>query len=96
MKAKEIEAIYALSPMQHGMLFHSLLDPESGVYHAQMTCLLEGNLDVQAFRQAWQHVVDRHPALRTAYAWRKLEKPLQAVKRSIQQPIEIQDWSALS
>ena len=31
-KKRNVEAIYALSPMQQGMLFHSLYDPEESLY----------------------------------------------------------------
>ena len=41
---RNIQAIYPLTPMQHGMLFHSLLEPGSGVYVEQMSCLLAGDL----------------------------------------------------
>ena len=35
MGRQNIEAIYPLSPMQQGMLFHSLVTPETGVYMEQ-------------------------------------------------------------
>lgn len=34
-KNKDIEAIYLLSPMQQGMLFHTLYNPESRIYFEQ-------------------------------------------------------------
>ena len=42
MNARNIEDIYPLSPMQQGMLFHSLYEPQSGVYLEQMVCTLAG------------------------------------------------------
>ena len=60
-----IEAIYPLSPMQQGMLFHSLYTPESGVYFEQLCFTLHGDLDIAAFERAWQSLIDRHQALRT-------------------------------
>ena len=63
--SKNIEAIYPLSPMQQGMLFHSLYAPESGVYIEQMTLILKGDVNVAAFESAWQTVVDRYSILRT-------------------------------
>jgi len=63
--SKNIEDVYPLSPMQQGMLFHSLFAPASGVYIQQPNYELHGNLDISAFERAWQ-VVDRHPILRTA------------------------------
>ena len=35
MSQKNIEAIYPLSPMQQGILFHALYAPKSGVYFEQ-------------------------------------------------------------
>ncbi|MCS6844354.1 MAG: condensation domain-containing protein, partial [Caldilineales bacterium] len=84
--------LYPLSPMQQGMLFHSLLAPETGVYVEQMTATLRGALDVAAFRQAWQRVMDRHPILRTAFVWQEVEEPLQFVQRQVPVPLEELDW----
>jgi hypothetical protein len=78
----DIEDIYELSPIQQGMLFHSALAPDSGAYIVQMLWTLDADLDVRAFRQAWDGVVRRHTALRTAFHWQGLEKPLQVVHRS--------------
>jgi hypothetical protein len=61
------------------MLFHSLYAPESGVYCTQLSCVLEGDLNLSAFEQAWQRVVDIHPILRTAFVWEGLERPVQVV-----------------
>ncbi|MCP4699766.1 MAG: non-ribosomal peptide synthetase, partial [Gammaproteobacteria bacterium] len=62
-----IANIYPLSPMQQGMLFHSLYAPESGMYVTQMHFRVSGQLNIEAFRQAWQHLIDRHTILRTAF-----------------------------
>src|SRR4030095_10974686 len=40
--SREIEDIYTLSPMQEGMLFHSLYSPESGAYVIQMRAGIDG------------------------------------------------------
>ena len=96
MGKRNIEAIYHLSPMQQGMLFHSLYASESGVYIEQMRCTLRGNLDVVALEQAWQRVLDRHAVLRTAFAWKNLDEALQAVHQRVKLPLEQHDWRALS
>ena len=69
MQLTNVEDIYPLSPMQEGMLFHSLYDPQSEVYFEQITFTLHGNLNVAAFQQAWQQVIARHPILRTLFLW---------------------------
>src|SRR3979411_2563129 len=57
--------IYPLTPLQQGLLFHSLYEPLSTVYVTTLTCRLAGPLDVDAFQAAWASVVDRHAGLRT-------------------------------
>ncbi|HYP19482.1 MAG TPA: amino acid adenylation domain-containing protein, partial [Chloroflexia bacterium] len=92
---RQIEDIYPLSPMQEGMLFHSLYSPGSDLYFEQFSCRLQGHLDIAAFRQAWQEVINRHSILRTACVWEQLSKPLQIVLRQMPLPYELQDWRGL-
>ena len=60
MSRNNIEDIYPLSPVQHGMLFHALDTSQPGVYMGQLGWTLRGTLDLDAFQKAWQEVVDRH------------------------------------
>jgi non-ribosomal peptide synthetase component F/aryl carrier-like protein len=73
------EDVYPLSPLQQGLLFHSLYAPASGVYIEQMSWRMAGELDVRLFREAWQQIVDRHPLLRTRFLWREVSMPIQIV-----------------
>ncbi|HVR99166.1 MAG TPA: amino acid adenylation domain-containing protein, partial [Thermoanaerobaculia bacterium] len=93
---KNVEDIYPLTPLQSGMLFHSLMAPESGVYVNQVTCTLPGDLDSGLFQQAWERLVQRHPVLRTAFLWDGLEEPLQVVRKTVTLPWQELDWSGLA
>ncbi|MFM6106645.1 MAG: amino acid adenylation domain-containing protein, partial [Sphaerospermopsis kisseleviana] len=95
-KTKKIEAIYPLSPMQQGMLFHSLYAPESGVYFEQMILSLQGNINITAFASAWQKVVDRYSILRTFFVWENRQTPLQVVLKQVDLPWQNLDWRQLS
>ena len=96
MNGENIEDIYELSPMQHGLLFHTLAAPNSGVYFEQLSYTLQGHLDIAASKRAWQKVVERHPILRTAFYWQDLDRPYQVVYRQVDLPIAQQDWRELS
>ncbi|HEY7490498.1 MAG TPA: amino acid adenylation domain-containing protein, partial [Candidatus Tectomicrobia bacterium] len=96
MAMTSIEDIYPLSPMQQGMLFHSLYAPDSGVYVEQLSCTLHGDLNIQAFERAWQQVVHRHSVLRTAFVWEDVDEPLQVVHQQVRLPLEQCDWRAFS
>jgi alpha-ketoglutarate-dependent taurine dioxygenase len=96
MEAKNIEDIYTLSPTQQGMLFHVLSAPDSGIYIEQAICILQGNLNIWAFEQAWQQLVDQHPSLRTAFVWKNLDKPIQIVYRRAKLLMQQYDWCELS
>lgn len=94
MRKEEIEDIYTLSSMQQGMLFEIVSGPDSGAYFEQGLCKLSGDLDVDAFALAWRQLISRHPALRTAFAWAALSKPVQIVYRKAELNFERLDWSA--
>ncbi|WP_438040320.1 amino acid adenylation domain-containing protein [Sorangium sp. So ce128] len=88
---RDVEDVYPLSPLQQGLLFHSLWEPGSGVYVQQVTCTLDGALDVDAFRRAWEAVIEHHGALRTTFAWEGADEPLQIVRRGAAVEIEVED-----
>ncbi|WP_250125636.1 condensation domain-containing protein [Chroococcidiopsis sp. CCMEE 29] len=96
MNKKNIEAIYPLSSAQQGMLFETLYAPESGIHVEQLSCALQGNLDLTTFEQAWQRVIDRHPTLRTGFVWKEQNEPLQVVLQRVEVPLERYDWRRLS
>ena len=91
-----IEDIYPLSPMQQGMLFHTIYAPGSSLYFTQFCCTLKGQLDVQNLEHAWQQTVDRHPTLRTSFMWEGLDAPVQVVSRNVNMPLTQHDWRAFS
>ncbi|MEH2051407.1 amino acid adenylation domain-containing protein [Nostoc sp.] len=93
---KNIENFYPLSPMQEGILFHTLYAPNSGVYLNQTLCTLHGNLNVSAFEQAWQQVLERHSILRTAFVWEGIKEPIQVVYQYVKLPFTQYDWQELS
>ncbi|MFF0522328.1 non-ribosomal peptide synthase/polyketide synthase [Actinomadura nitritigenes] len=87
---------YPLSPTQHGMLFHTLLGPREGVYVEHTNMTFEGLLDSGLLREAFQHLVDRHPILRTAVRHHDLDVPLQLVATDAKIPCATVDWTHLS
>ncbi|WP_149402957.1 non-ribosomal peptide synthetase, partial [Dictyobacter arantiisoli] len=88
--------IYELTPIQQGILFHSIQEPESGMYVQQLGCVLEGNLRIGAFERAWKYVIERHPTLRTSFHWEELDKPLQVVQQEVDLPLAQYDWRHVS
>ncbi|MFB2923834.1 condensation domain-containing protein [Aerosakkonema funiforme] len=96
MSKKNIEAIYPLSAPQQGMLFETLIAPESGMHIEQLSCALRGSLDAIAFEKAWQRAIDRHSILRTCFAWKEQDRPLQIVIQQVPVPFERLDWRSLS
>ena len=96
MKMKNVEDVYPLSPMQKGLLFHSLYSRERGAYVEQVGWTFEGRLNNLALEHAWQEVIARHPALRTCFFWEDLKQPLQVVRQRVELPWQRYDWRNLS
>jgi amino acid adenylation domain-containing protein/non-ribosomal peptide synthase protein (TIGR01720 family) len=96
MTKRKIEGIYPLSPLQRGILFHCIYDEQPGVYTVQMSCPLHGELNVDAFKEAWRRVLARHAILRTLFVWEGRDEPLQIVRSDVSMPWEDLDWRPLT
>ncbi|VVJ19160.1 Polyketide synthase modules and related proteins [Amycolatopsis camponoti] len=89
---RDVEDIYPLTPLQAGMVFHSLVDRDSSAYFDQFRLRLAGVRDPRALAEAWQRVVDRTPILRSSMVWDGVDEPLQRVHRHVRVPVGQHDW----
>lgn len=91
----KIEAIYPLSILQQGILFHHLANEhDQGLLHVQ--CGLQGELDFQRLKDSWDIIANRHETLRTSVHWKNMDHPLQIVRPNRQMQWTELDWSELN
>ncbi|GAB2578850.1 hypothetical protein GCM10027168_09660 [Streptomyces capparidis] len=90
----DVEDIYPLSPVQEGMLFHTMAAPGQGLYTEVTTFRVAGRLDVAALTAAWQAAIARHPALRTAFVHQRISSPHQVVLTAAELPVRVRDLTA--
>ncbi|PWI10491.1 non-ribosomal peptide synthetase [Streptomyces sp. NWU339] len=90
---RTVEDVYPLTPMQAGMLFHSLMDPQARTYVNQVQVVLCGVTDPHALAEAWRRTADANPILRTRLVWQETAEPLQVVERRAVVPVTHHDWS---
>ncbi|GHC63222.1 amino acid adenylation domain-containing protein [Streptomyces cinnamoneus] len=98
MKKSGLEDVLPLSPMQQGLLFHSMYDAEDGTdtYTIQVDFTIEGTLDAGALRDAAAGVLRRHASLRAGFRSRKNGEPVQVIPRQVELPWTEVDLSGLS
>lgn len=90
--SRDVTDLFPLSPMQQGMLFHTLYAPHTDVYLGQFSCVLHGDLDAGALGLAWQQTLNRNEVLRSSFIWENLDEPLQLIHESVSVPLEQHDW----
>jgi len=95
MKAS-IENMYPLSPMQEGLLFHTLLSPTAESYTPQVVLSLSGKIDSVLLKQAWEAAIAHQSILRTGFYWEQRDQPFQVVYRQSALSWVEQDWTGLS
>ncbi|MGH6649389.1 amino acid adenylation domain-containing protein, partial [Aquabacterium sp.] len=93
--ASNVQDIYPLAPMQQGLLLHTLVNPGSGMYLMQDRYRFDSEINVGAFTQAWDRVVERYEVLRTGFVWQNDEMPLQVVHRSVPSAVQCLDWQGV-
>ncbi|KAF9397495.1 hypothetical protein BGX21_008809, partial [Mortierella sp. AD011] len=76
-----IQDIYALSPLQDGILFHHMMATIGDPYLIVTRMSFDSRNTLDRYLGAVQNVVDRHDVLRTAIVWEDLSVPAQVVLR---------------
>ncbi len=90
---RTVDDIYPLSPMQQGILFHSLYAPDRTTYVNQLVATLRSP-DIARLTDAFNRVVPQHDILRTSF-WHDADVPLQIVHRQAKLPVAVLDWRTL-
>ncbi|HEY8979761.1 MAG TPA: amino acid adenylation domain-containing protein, partial [Streptomyces sp.] len=97
MSNPKIQDVLPLSPLQEGLYFHALYDPEGvDVYAMQMVFRLEGPVDAGSLRAAGQELLARHANLRAGFRQVASGRAVQVVATAVDLPWAESDLSALS
>ncbi|MGG0816209.1 amino acid adenylation domain-containing protein, partial [Paenibacillus alvei] len=89
-----IQNVYPLTPMQQGMLFHSLFDNNKNTFFVQLSFKAEGALKPQLLQQSLNLLVQRHDVFRTVFHADKSKQPLQIVLEARNNDLIYQDVTA--
>ncbi|WP_268795459.1 non-ribosomal peptide synthetase [Paenibacillus sp. Leaf72] len=76
---EQVQDIYFLSPMQEGMLFHTLLHPGQSYYMEQLAISVKGSFRKELLEQSMNVLMDRYDIFRTVFLHEKINRPVQVV-----------------
>ncbi|MFA0813947.1 non-ribosomal peptide synthetase, partial [Microbulbifer epialgicus] len=93
---RQLKNIYIATPMQEGMLYHEMLKDSDEPYTNQTYTSITGDLNVVAFKSAWQAIVERYDIFRTSFNVTLGEQSHQLVMNTAKLQIYEKDWSNLS
>ena len=91
-----LEDAYPLTMLQAGMIYHSELNPGSGVFHNIFSYHVRVPYNPDAMRTALESIVQRHAALRTCFVLDSFSEPLQLVVPRVEVPLHVSDLRDLS
>jgi amino acid adenylation domain-containing protein len=77
MVKKNIEDILVLTPLQEGLLFHYLKEPDR--YFEQLSLEISGEIHNEVFEKAWNFVIEINEMLRAVFRWENVENPVQII-----------------
>nr|WP_256107305.1 non-ribosomal peptide synthetase [Streptomyces sp. ODS05-4] len=102
MTQARIEDMLPLSPLQQGMLFHSVYDGGDGstgdadVYTVQVSVALSGPVDADRLERAAAALLRRHPNLRAGFFHEGVPQPVQFVPSEVRLAVGRVDLSGSS
>ncbi|MCW4356476.1 amino acid adenylation domain-containing protein [Bacillus altitudinis] len=95
-KRDQIQDMYYLSPMQEGMLFHTLHHQEKGFYVEQMDMNVKGTLRHDLLEKSMNIIVERYDIFRTVFLHEKVKRPVQVVLKNRPFQLDVVDIQDLS
>ncbi len=93
---RNVKNLYALTPLQEGILFHSLMDESGSTYFEQACFNVNGQVNVACFQKAWNELIRRHDVLRTIFVMKNVPQPLQIVLKQRELAIGLEDITHLA
>ncbi len=96
MSKQKIQKVYPLTPMQEGMLYHAMLDPNSSSYFTQLELGISGEFDHALFEKSLNELIRTYDILRTAFVYQQLQKPRQVVLAERHLDVYREDLSQLN
>jgi amino acid adenylation domain-containing protein/non-ribosomal peptide synthase protein (TIGR01720 family) len=88
--------ILPLSPLQEGLLFHSMYGTGADVYTVQTNLEFEGEIVPERLRRAIEVLLMRYPNLRVSIYREDLEQPVQVVPAAVELPWREVDLSMMA
>ncbi|WP_338705951.1 amino acid adenylation domain-containing protein [Bacillus altitudinis] len=95
-KRDQVQDMYYLSPMQEGMLFHTLHHQEKGFYVEQMDMNVKGTLRSDLLEKSMNIIVERYDIFRTVFLHEKVKRPVQVVLKNRPFKLDVVDIQDLS
>jgi len=92
-KGLEIQNIYPLTPVQEGMLYHSILEDNTS-YLQQVSFKLQGQLDADIFIKSIDCVIRTYESFRTVFNYKNTERWIQVILKDRTPDISLQDLSS--
>ncbi|MBQ1507227.1 MAG: hypothetical protein IIZ36_02240, partial [Ruminococcus sp.] len=94
-KSTLIQDIYELTPLQEGMLYHHLADPDSTAYILQNMYTVDFELHEDLLKKALELLSARYDVLRTVVLYQKIKAPKQIVLKKKEIELNMIDCSML-
>ncbi|WP_030437892.1 non-ribosomal peptide synthetase [Actinoplanes subtropicus] len=96
MTQSRIEDVWPLSPLQEGLIFHTVYDEEEpSVYVGHWILELDGPVDAARLRAAWDALLARHAALRACFRQRRSGETVQIIAGRATPPWRVVDLTHL-
>lgn len=96
MSSKQLlQKIYSLTPMQEGILYHTLREENQGNFIVQLFSVWKG-LSLDIMNKSMQLLVQRHDVFRTLFNVDKAKRPIQMVVDHLENRMIFQDLTEMN